>query len=147
MSGEVQAIDWYAVSTMITAYAPRAVETAVFTFRVLAGALAAIALLNWWVQRRTDERPPYDRHRNAVAWNWIYAGFILGAVSFISLDLTYRAVTGAMLGDVFVMLVWWCFANGMTVRMSARVARPRYVYRGVSVFLVAGFSYALLTGH
>ena len=125
---------------------PALVDTLVFTFRVLAGVMSIIAGMLWWKMRHVEERPPYDRRRNDIAWNWGHAGMIVGACSFIALDFEYRAVTGQALADLFVAVVWWCWANAATVRLSARVDRPRFVYLGASVFVIAMPIYALLTG-
>ena len=127
-------------------FAPLLVDTMVFTFRVLAGALSIIAIMLWWQLRHSDERPPYSRRLNDIAWNWFHAGAVVGAVSFISLDLEYRAVTGKQIGDVMVAIVWWCWANAATVRLAARADRPRFVYLGATIFVVIMPLYTLATG-
>ena len=125
---------------------PLAVDTLVFTFRMLALVLSAIALTDWVRSRRHDEFPPYDRKRNERAWNWAAFGFALGGLSFIALDMNYRVVTGQTVSDLFVAAVWFCFANAITERMAARVAEPVRIYQGASIFLIGGFLYAFLAG-
>lgn len=125
---------------------PFAVDTLVFTFRVLASVLSLIALVDWWRNRKGEEFPPYDRKRNERAWNWAALGMVIGGVSFIALDFEYRNVTGRTLADLFVAMVWWCWANAITQRMAARVARPSLVYVGASIFVIGGFAYTFLTG-
>lgn len=137
---EAVLIDWAIV-------APRAIDTAVFAFRMLAAALSVIALGNWWSCRTRQEYPPHDRKRNDLAWNWAHGGMVIGGCSFIALDIEYRNVTGEAVSDLFVAIVWWCWANAATVRMSARVPRPFYVYAAASIFLVGGFTYAFLFGN
>ena len=133
-------IDWGTV-------APRVIDTAVFALRMLAAALSVIAIGNWISCRKRDEYPPYDRKRNELAWNWAHLGMIVGGCSFIALDMQYRNVTGEAVADLFVAFVWWCWANAATVRMGARVPRPRYVYAGASIFLIGGFLYAFFLGN
>ena len=135
-------IDWGQAEHLL----PLAVDTLVFTFRVLAGVLSIIALWDWVKTRRKAEFPPYDRHRNEKAWNWAYIGCAVGAVSFIALDFEYRRVTGEAVSDLFVAVVWCCWANAVTVRMSSRVQRPFYVYLASSIFIVGGFTYSFLAG-
>ena len=127
-------------------FGPMIVDTLVFTFRILAGVMSVILALDWWRYRGTSERPPYNRRSNQIAWNWACAGMIVGATSFVALDFNYRQVTGQTISDLFVMIVWWCWANAATVRMSARAERPRFVYYGASIFIIGGSLYALLTG-
>lgn len=127
-------------------FMPQLVDTMVFTFRVLAGSLSIIAGMLWWRLRHVAERPAYSRRLNDIAWNWFHAGCIIGSVSFIALDFHYRNVTGAGLGDVMVMLVWWCWANAATVRLAARADRPRFVYLGASIFTICAPVYTLATG-
>ncbi|WP_375290419.1 hypothetical protein [Qipengyuania sp.] len=125
---------------------PLMVDTMIFAFRVLAGALSVIAMLLWWRLRHSQERPPYSRRLNDIAWSWFHAGAFIGAVSFIALDLQYRRITGDGLGDVMVLLVWWCWANAATVRLAARADRPRFVYMGATIFVTIMPLYALATG-
>ena len=133
-------VDW-AVTT------PRIVDTAVFAFRMLAAALSMIAIGNWFSCRKRREYPPHDRKRNDLAWNWAHLGMIVGGCSFIALDMEYRNVTGETVADLFVAIVWWCWANAATVRMGARVPRPQYVYAATTIFLVGGFTYVFLFGN
>ena len=127
-------------------YLPLAVDTLVFTFRVLAGTLSLIAFVDWWRTRHDDEFPPYSRTRNERAWNWACAGMLIGCLAFVALDFEYRPVTGKSVADLFVAAVWWCWATAITERMAARVARPRYVYLGSTIFIIGGFAYAFLAG-
>ncbi|KLE32464.1 hypothetical protein AAW00_13655 [Aurantiacibacter luteus] len=132
-------IDWALV-------APRAIDTFVFTVRMLAAALSVIALGSWYSCRKRDEYPPYDRRRNELAWNWAHLGMIVGGCSFIALDFEYRNVTGEAVADLFVAFVWWCWANAATVRLGSRVPRPRFVYGAATIFLVGGFVYTFFMG-
>lgn len=127
-------------------WAPHAIDTLVFTFRILAAALSLIGLANWWSNRKRQEHPPHDRRRNEIAWAWAYAGMAIGGCSFVALDMNYRNVTGQAVSDLFVAAVWWCWANAVTVRMSARVERPYFVYAAATVFIVGGSLYSLMTG-
>jgi hypothetical protein len=127
-------------------FVPLLVDTMVFTFRVLAGSLAIILAMLWWRLRHVAERPAYSRHLNDIAWNWAQAGCVIGAVSFIALDFEYRNITGQGIADIMVMLVWWCWANAMTVRLAARADRPRFVYLGATIFVIAAPLYTLWTG-
>lgn len=127
--------DWFAL----------ALETLVFTFRVLAGTMSLIGLANYLALRNKDEFPPYDRKRNERAWNWAYAGLLIASATFITLDITYHSVAGTSVPDLAVAVVWWCWANAMTVRLSSKAARPRYVYLAATIFIVGGFAYAFAT--
>lgn len=129
----------------MSSVAALAIETLVFTFRVLAGTMSLIGLVNWWSFRKKDEFPPYDRVRNERAWNWAYAGLAVAATSFIALDLTFHSVRGSTIADICVAVVWWCWANAVTVRLSSKAARPKYVYYAATIFIVAGFTYAFAT--
>ena len=128
-------------------FMPMLVNTMSFTFRAVACALSLVAVMIWWRLRHSGERPPYSRRLNDIAWNWFHAGAIIGAIGFISLDLEYFRVTGQTIGDLVVAVVWWCWANAATVRMSARVPRPQFVYAAATIFLVGGFLYVFFLGN
>lgn len=132
-------IDWASLMPVL-------VDAMIFDFRVLAGVMSLMLFMDWHRQRGRQERPPYDRKRNQAAWNWAGAGMMTGAVSFVALDMNYRTVTGQSFADVFVLIVWWCWANAATVRMAARAERPRFIYYGASIFVIGGTSYSLLVG-
>ena len=136
-------LDWSDIAD-VAHHLPLAVDTLVFTFRVNAGVLSFILLVDWLRSRRKMEFPPYHRGMNDHAWLWAFIGMVVGCVSFIALDFQYRPVTGQAVADLFVAVVWWCWSNAVTLRMAARSARPKYVYRGVSIFLIGGFIYAFL---
>ena len=133
------AIDWLT-------FMPHLIDTLVLTFRMLTGAFAIMAIMLWWKHRLMEEDPPYNRRLNDRAWNWFYAGGLIGAVAFISLDITYRGVTGHSLGDLFVMAVWFCLANAAALRLASRVHRPRFIFLGAAVFVFGMPIYALATG-
>ncbi|QQN73883.1 hypothetical protein [Croceicoccus sp. YJ47] len=122
------------------------VGTLIFLFRALACTLSLIALVDWWRSRDGAEIPPYNRRRNELAWNWACAGMAIGGVSFIALDFNYRPSGSSGVADLFVAMVWWCWANAITVRFGSRVERPRYLYLATTIFIVGGFAYAAITG-
>lgn len=123
---------------------PLAVDTLIFTFRMLAGTFAVILLGRWWRHRRQDEIPPYNRKRNDLAWAWAKGGIITGGISFTLFDLNYYPLRGDLVSDLFVLVVWWCFANAMTVRLSSKAVRPQCVYLSATIFIMGGFGYTLL---
>lgn len=138
-------IDYAGMAAWAAEIAPFVIDTLVFTSRTAAGTLAILCAITWWRTRQGHEHPPYNRRLNEIAWNWAYSGCLIGALAFIALDIEYRNVTGEGVADLFVALVWWCWANAVTVRLASRVQRPRFVYLGVSIFMVVMPIYTIAT--
>jgi hypothetical protein len=122
------------------------IVTSIFTFRVLAATFAAISIVNYFCQRKKDEYPPYSRRLNELAWNWGYAGLLIGGTSFVIMDLAYVRAQGVIFPDIIVASVWWCFANAITVKLSSRSPRPFYVYAAATIFIIGAGSYSILMG-